>query len=204
MFAVLTMKTLITILLLLVSSVAHGGNTIVGAFGQTLDTVFDPLDPTLDKTVEEGWGGKNCFRFLPRNPEPTFDNYVLCVSPVKRKIYRIRFWGGFYDKGQCSWEMHVIDSLLGKKYPELLREIVSANLHWDEPGDSWTQFTQEDERRAIDVRCMPVMGEKNERGLYPFTGKYSLSVEYSLWPWEQMLYQEKLDERMSEIDDTNF
>jgi hypothetical protein len=195
------MKRLIPILLLLVSGVAHSENTIVGAFGQTLDTVFNPLDPTLDKSQEPG-SGKYCFDFVPKKPEPMFDTYRFCVWPVERKIFRIYFSGQFEDRNQCRWKMLVIESLLQKKYPELSRVVISSDAYGG--GHLWNQYTQKDGRRAIDVQCIGLLGEKYEDGTFEILDDYKLIVEYSLWPWETRLYKERLEKGMSEIDDTNF
>lgn len=181
------MKYVLSILLLLVSSVASGENTIVGAFGQILGVVFQPVSRAPDAILS---GGGHCYNFDPNKPDPTFDRYRFCISPVKGEIYAVSARGLFdseYDE-ECMLQMGVIRFVLKEKYP---------NLHYDWKYGRMS-FSQNDGVREIEIQCIRRVIASSDRS------GFDLTLVYSDREIAEQVPQEVLEEKASKLDYSNY
>ena len=182
------MKYIYTFLyLFLLSSVASGDASIVGAFGQRLGAAINPIDhsPRFYESVED-LRGVTVYEFVPSKPYREFMSYLVFATPVTKLIFNITV-SASVDKNRCSIERGIIKTALEENYPEAERTSL---------GDI-TSYSIGD--RFIDTRC-EYISNSGEIVDYLFATDAILSLIYV----DITLHDAVLDERASQVDKSNF
>ena len=137
------MKTLIPILLLLVSGVAHVEEPIIGAFGMTLGEVAD--GDLYDRVTKDGYLGYN---FIPETPVNPFRGYRVEVTPVKELVFIIRAWGSMGNEG-CIASYNAFKKALDRKYGVSVTPETSGGTR----KAKWSRKRGEEGFRSISLSC---------------------------------------------------
>ena len=146
------MKTLITILLLLVSGVAHAEARITGAFGLTLGEVADE-----NLKLKEKGDGYFIYYFEPKNGISIFSTYLVTVTPVKRLIYQIAAEGEI--ESGCKSQFYAFGKVLSEKYGAYLVDTYGTYLNF-----KWSEKKDGESYRTIGLWC--AIGSPYELSLY--------------------------------------